>query len=169
MRIVRYIKKFILFVFIPLSSCNPFAPGLDDVIIDQCDRRTFDGFFECFKNAYELQDSTLYGRLVAPDFIFTYIDFINNTEIKWGRDVEMRYTYNMFRQVKSTSLQWNYYIIADTSISDTLASVERAFNLFIFQDDQNVFRGTGSAGLILTRKSKEDFWKMASWYDDSDF
>jgi len=165
----RIIKTLVLFIFIQLSSCNPFAPGLDDVVVDQCDRRTFDGFFECFKNAYELQDSMLYGRLVASDFIFTYRDFLTATDITWGRDVEMRYTYNMFRQVRSTSLQWNYYIIADTSISDTLASVERAFNLFIFQDDQNVFRGTGSAQLTLTRKSKEDFWKMASWYDKSDF
>jgi len=165
----RLIKTLVLFIFIQLSSCNPFAPGLDDIVIDQCDRRTFDGFFECFKNAYEYRDSTLYGQLVAPDFIFTYYDFLDNIQITWDRGVEMRYTYNMFRQVKSTSLQWNYYIIADTLISDTLASVERAFNLFIFQDDQNVFRGTGSAHLILTRKSKEDFWKMASWYDKSDF
>ena len=167
----RPIKILVLFIFIQLSSCNPFAPGLDEVAIDNnlVDRRYIDGFFEWVKNAYELQDSTLYGQLVAPDFIFTYRDFLTATDIAWGRDDEMRYTYNMFRQVKSTSLQWNYYIIADTSISDTLASVERAFNLFIFQDDQNVFRGTGSAYLILARKSKEDFWKMASWYDKSDF
>ncbi|MCH8318261.1 MAG: hypothetical protein IIA88_07160 [Bacteroidetes bacterium] len=164
----RLIKTLVLFIFIQLSSCNPFAPGLDDVVIDQCDRRTFDGFFECFKNAYEYRDSTRYGQIVADTFIFTYFDFINNTQISWDRGVEMRATYNMFNRVKSISLQWNYYIIADT-ISDTLASIERAFNLFIFQDDQNVFRGTGSAYLILARKSKEDFWKMASWYDKSDF
>jgi len=167
----RPIKTLVLFIFIQLTSCNPFAPGLDEVVIDNNlgDRRYIDGFFEWFTNAYELRDSTLYGQIVGDTFNFSYLDFDNNTQISWDRGVEMRATYNMFNRIKSASLQWNYYLIADTSFYDTLASVQRAFNLFVFEDDQNVYRGTGSAKLILVRKSKGDFWKMASWEDKSDF
>ncbi|RYZ44728.1 MAG: hypothetical protein EOP49_26560 [Sphingobacteriales bacterium] len=108
------------------------------------DRRRIDGFFEWFRNSYELRDSTMYGRLLAPEFKFTYLNFENSTEESWDRNVEMQSTYNLFRGTKSITLQWNNFIELDTISFDTLARAERSFNLVIY-------------------------WRMQSWYDKSDF
>jgi hypothetical protein len=156
-----------------LNSCNPFAPRLEEIVLDRDkvlgNPKTIKGFFEWFKNSYELRDTLLFGQMLAPDFRFTFIDFNNNVENYWDREVEMRSAYSMFRQVKSTSLQWNNYVYADTLISDTAASVERYFNLIIVQDDQTIFRGTGSARLHLIRKNSNESWRIRSWFDKSDF
>lgn len=155
------------------TACNPFAPSLDDAVTDPNkllgNRNQVNGFFEWFRNSYQLRDSTLYGQLLAPDFKFTYFDFSNNTEVSWNRDVEINTTYKLFRGVRSTTLQWNQYILADTAFSDTLAITERAFNLVINQDDATIYRGVGSARIVLVRKTSSDPWKMQSWYDKSDF
>jgi hypothetical protein len=156
-----------------LLSCNPFAPGLDEISIDRNkllgDRSTLPGFFDWFRNAYELRDSTLYGQIIGNDFRFAFLDFSKNVETYWDRDVEMKTTHNMFRNVKQASLQWNNYVYADTSLSDTIASVERYFNITIVQDDQNIFRGTGSARLLLKRSARGQPWRISAWYDRSDF
>ena len=154
-------------------GCNPFAPGLDDDPIDPSqllgDRRTLDGFFEWFRNAYELRDSVLYGQLIDPAFRFTYFDFRNNTYVSWDRDTEMRTTHNLFRGVRATSLRWNNYVFADTTGSDTLATLERSFNLNIVQDDQNIFMGTGSAQMQLIRPHAGAPWRLRYWEDRSEF
>lgn len=116
-----------------------------------------------------MRDSLLYGRMIARDFRFTYFDFNNNNLNFWDRDQEMMTTYNMFRSVKSVSLIWNNYVVADTSLSDTLASAERYFNLTIVQDENTVLRGTGSAQLTLTRSGPQEEWRIKSWFDKSDF
>jgi len=169
-------KKFlatIALVFIFLSSCNPFAPGLDNDLIDRNkllgDRRTINGLFDYFKNTYEMRDSLLYGKLLSSDFKFTFFDFNTNNQIFWGRDQEMLTTYNMFRNVKQVSLIWNNYTALDTSASDTLASVERFFNLTIIQDDQRILRGTGRARLTLKRNQRGSEWLIKEWFDNSDF
>jgi hypothetical protein len=162
--------------FLPLlllaNGCNPFAPALDDAIIDRSkllgDRRTVKGLFEWFRNSYEMRDTLIYGQMLAPDFRFTYKNFANNNDEYWDRASEMRSAYNMFRSVKNTSLQWNNYVYADTLTSDSIASVERYFNLNIVQDEQNVFRGTGSARLLLKRDANGE-WQISDWYDKSDF
>ena len=155
------------------SSCNPFAPELDDVQVNREEilgnRKTINGFFEWFRNSYELRDTTMYGKLLAPEFRFTFLDFANSTEESWDRTVEMQTANNMFRGVKSINLQWNNFIELDTMTYDTLARAERSFNLIITHDDNNVYRGVGSALLILRRNSTTDYWIMQSWYDKSDF
>src|SRR5687768_1800710 len=161
------LKRFLPALFVAtLAACNPFAPELDDAVTDPNkllgDRKTVNGFFEWFRNSYQLRDSTLYGQILAPDFKFTYFDFSNNTEISWLRDVEINTTYKLFRGVRSTSLQWNQYIVADTALSDTVAIAERAFNLTINQDDATIYRGVGSARIVLTRKNRNENWKMRS-------
>ena len=156
-----------------LLACNPFSPGLDDALTDPerilGNRRTLDGFFEWFRNSYQLRDSTMYGKILNPDFTFTYRNFSNSTEESWDRNTEVRTTYNLFRNVQGVNLQWNQYLFVDTTSFDTLASVERSFNLIITQDDNNVFRGIGSALLVLNRDAKGQPWRMKSWYDKSDF
>ena len=154
-------------------GCNPFAPTLDDELANPesvlGNRRYINGFFEWFRNSYIQRDSAMYGKILAPDFVFTYINFENSTEESWDRNVEINTTHNLFRNVRSINLQWNQYADVDTLTYDTLARVERNFNLVITQDDNNVFRGVGSALLILRRDNPTDYWRMKSWYDKSDF
>jgi hypothetical protein len=154
------------------AACNPFAPGFDDTAAGPTtlgDRRTVKGFFEYFRNAYQLRDSTLYGQLLTRDFTFTYTNFADNTQQIWTRDVDVLSTYRLFRSIRSASLQWNQYIDADTALTDTTAVVERAFNLIINQDDENVFRGIGTARLELVRPNRAAPWRMRRWFDKSDF
>lgn len=156
-----------------LAGCNPFAPGIDNVFIDRNallgDRASVSGFFSYFRNTYELRDTLLYGKMIAPDFKFVYFDFANNNQTFWDRDIEMQSAFRLFRSIKSVTLLWNNYVRADTASSDTLALVERYFNLTIVQDDQNIFRGTGSAELLLVRGKRGEPWRMRQWRDKSDF
>jgi len=160
-------------VVIGISSCNPFAPRLEDIVVDRNqvlgNRNSVAGFFEWFRSSYELRDTLLYGQMLARDFQFSYLDFTNNNTVYWDRDIDMRTTYNLFRAAKSTSVQWQHYVYADTLNSDTSASVERYFNVTVVLDDQSIFRSTGSARIVLRRKSKFDYWQILTWFDKSDF
>jgi hypothetical protein len=60
-------------------------------------------------------------------------------------------------------------VYADTLSSDTLAGVERYFNVTVVLDDQQIFRSTGSARMQLKRKSKDENWQILTWFDKSDF
>ncbi len=155
-----------------LPACNPFAPALEDIVVDKNavlgNRKTIAGMFDWFRASYELRDTLLYGQMLASDFQFSYLDFTNNNLVYWDRDIDMRTTYNLFRAAKSTTVQWQHYVSADT-LSDTLAGMERYFNVTIVLDDQQIFRSTGSARLQMRRKSAQDFWQIVSWFDKSDF
>ena len=162
-----------LTAWVLFTSCNPFAPALEDLTVDRNqvlgNRKHIAGLFDWFRSAYELRDTLLYGQMLARDFQFSYFDFANNNTLYWDRDIDMRTTYNLFRSAKSTSVQWQHYVYADTASSDTLASVERYFNVTIVLDDQSIFRSTGSARMGLRRRNREDFWQIVSWFDKSDF
>ena len=151
----------IIWSFVLLAACNPFAPALDDQPVGPAslgDRRTVKGFFEYFRNAYQIRDSTLYGQLLTRDFTFTYTNFADNTQQVWTRDVDVLTTYRLFRGIRTASLQWTQYIDADTARADTAAVVERAFNLIINQDDENVYRGIGTARIELVRPDRAAPW-----------
>ncbi|UOQ51321.1 hypothetical protein [Hymenobacter cellulosivorans] len=157
-----------------LAACNPFAPALDDVPTDPNkllgNPVTVQGFFERFRASYQLRDSTLYGQLLARPFTFTFRDFANNVDRSWNRDVEVNTTYRLFQAARTANLQWTQYLpTSDTAFSDTLAYVERSFSLTIEQRDNQTFTGAGSARLVLVRKSRQDPWRMRSWYDRSEF
>jgi len=156
-----------------VAGCNPFAPSLEDLASDRNqvlgNRKSISGLFEWFRSSYELRDTLLYGQMLARDFQFSYFDFTNNNTLYWDRDIDMRSTWNLFRSARSTSVQWQHYVYADTLSSDTLASVERYFNVTVVLDDQSIFRSTGSARLGLRRRNREDYWQIVSWFDKSDF
>jgi hypothetical protein len=162
----------LIFPLVFLAACNPFAPALEDIVVDKNavlgNRKTISGMFEWFRSSYELRDTLLYGQMLARDFQFSYLDFTNNNLVYWDRDIDMRTTYNLFRAAKSASVQWQHYVSADT-LSDTLVGMERYFNVTIVLDDQQIFRSTGSARLKMRRKTSEDFWQIISWFDKSDF
>ena len=160
-----------LLAFGLLASCNPFAPeydenGLADVNL-LGDPTQIEGFFQLFKNGYELRDTTIYGRLFAPDFIFSYYDFDLGQEINWDRATELNISYNLFQSVQLINLDWNYYTQLDTTATE--AFVVRNFNLTIDENEQTSFSGSGRARLRLRREKPGDIWKAYSWFDDSDF
>ena len=161
-----------LMLFVP--ACNPFAPALNEVPTDENtllgNPINVRGFFDRFRAAYQLRDSTLYGQLLSPKFKFTYHDFAANVDRSWTRDVDANTTYRLFRAARSTNLQWTQYQPnSDTLSSDTLANVERSFLLTIEQRDNERFSGSGTARLVLVRKNRNDPWRMRSWYDRSEF
>ncbi|WP_152559850.1 hypothetical protein [Hymenobacter sp. IS2118] len=169
---VGWLTGILLMLTVP--GCNPFAPALDEVPANENDLLgnpvTVRGFFDRFRAAYQLRDSTLYGQLLAPDFRFTYRDFAANLDRSWTRDVDANTTYRLFRAARSTNLQWTQYLpSSDTLATDTLAYVERSFLLTIEQRDNERFSGSGTARLVLVRKNRTDPWRMRSWYDRSEF
>ncbi len=157
--------------WLALASCNPFAPAQDPNGLANVnllgDPTQVEGFFQLFKNAYELRDTSLYGRLFSKDFEFVYYDADLGQEIRWDRDTELSISYNLFQSVLQITLDWNYYSQLDTT--ETEASVIRNFNLMIEQDEQNVFSGSGRARLRLKRERAGDAWQAYYWFDDSDF
>jgi len=168
-----HIIGLVLIALTGMGSCNPFAPGLDDVQVDRVallgNRKTVAGFFQWFKNSYEMRDTSLYGQILAPDFVFISKDFGTGNNNQWDRDTEMRITTNMFRQIRQTNLIWSFYKTADTLDTDTLASVERYFNLSVQLDEANTLQGTGTARLTLARPDTNSPWKVRNWVDIRDF
>ncbi|GAB4412254.1 MAG: hypothetical protein OHK0039_18090 [Bacteroidia bacterium] len=152
-------------------SCNPFSPRYDPDGLANVnllgDPRSIEGFFLLFKNAYELRDTTLYGRLFASDFTFDYYDPDLGQDIQWDRATELAISFNLFRTVLQISLDWNYLTQLDTT--DTEAFVVRNFNLTIEEDEQTVYSGSGRARLRLRRQQAGDAWQAYYWFDDSDF
>ena len=151
-----------------MAACN-----LEEVTLDRAallgNRRTISGFFDWFRNSYEMRDTSLYGQILNRDFVFQSRDFATGNNTQWERDTEMRVTTNMFRQVRSAKLLWTYYTAADTEGIDTLASVERYFNLSVQVDDDNTYTGTGRARLLLTRPDTLSPWRIRTWVDIRDY
>lgn len=152
-------------------SCNPFAPKLAEDALDQADLlgdpASLEGFFLLFKNAYELRDTSLYGRLFTPDFTFAYYDFDLGQEISWDRATELNLSFNLFLSVEQINLDWNYFPPPDTT--ETEAFVVRNFNLTIRENEDTEFVGTGRARLRLRREAPGQPWRAYYWFDDSDF
>ena len=168
-------NRWIILVTVALLSltaaCNPFAPDFDpDGLDDQNvlgDRSDIDGFFQFFKNAYELRDTSLYGKMFTNDFIFVYYDFDAASEQNWDKGQEMGTAYNLFRNVQQITLDWNFYV-ENTVVGDT-ANVVRNFQLTIVENESSIFSGNGRARLRLRRESEGLPWKIYYWFDDSDF
>jgi hypothetical protein len=167
------VSVLIVIVFTGLVSCkkNIFKPRMvkdnNSILSTLGNRRTVDGVFLWFKNAYEFRDSTLYGKLLHPNFRFTYYDFANNTQISWDRGEEMRIQHRLFQNVKNISLTWNNYLQTDTTA--TSAEVIRSFNLLLEIDAYTSYRGTGRVIFTLTRNQADEEWMLLRWFDDSDF
>lgn len=161
----------LFFVLLLQNSCNPFAPkynkdGLND-LNSLGNPISIAGYFKLFKNGYELRDTSMYGRLFAPDFIFEYYDFDKGQNFSWDRTTEMGISYKLFQSVQQINLDWNFFVQLDTT--DTTAFMVRNFNLTITENEALSYSGTGRARLRLKRNYVGDAWKCEYWFDDSDF
>lgn len=160
-----------LLFLVVLTSCNPFAPSFDpDGLSEQSllgDRTSIDGMFEYFKNSYEIRDTSLYGQLFSSDFTFIYYDFDQAAELSWDKGQEMASAYNLFRNVRQITLDWNFYV-EQTFYGDS-AVVIRNFNLTIVENENTTYSGAGRAKLKMRRASEGEPWRIYYWFDDSDF
>ncbi len=152
-----------------MNSCvNPFAPALDESISDEkgliTDQTNVDGVFQNFQYAYSFRDTTIYGDLLAKDFIFTYRDYDLGFDISWGREEEMRVTYGLFQNVQRLDLIWNEII----SITSDSTSIIRSFDLTITFNPTDIIDVDGRINLTL-RKNENNKWQITNWFDESNF
>jgi hypothetical protein len=152
-----------------LAGClNPFAPGLDTSPAESsCNPLTVDGVFQCFQNAYTFRDTTIYGQLVDRNFVFVYFDYDIGVDVTWGRDDEMRTTYQLFQNAQKLDLIWGT-ILSTTSDSNQV-NVVRGFNLTVTWNPTSVENASGYANMTFARNRSIDPWKIVQWRDESNF
>lgn len=147
---------------------NPFAPGRDDSpAVSACDPYTVDGIFRCFQASYTFRDTTLYGQLLDPEFIFVYRNYDVGIDVTWGRDEEMRSTFGLFENAQKLDLIWNSTI--STTAESTQVNVVRSFNLTIVFNPGDIEYVSGFANLTMQRARVSDPWKIVRWRDESNF
>jgi len=155
-------------MFINWSCINPFAPKLDtELSTNLCTgRTTIDDVFCTFRNAYAFKDTTLYGSLIAPDFMFSYRDYDHGIDVSWGREDEMRSTYGLFLSAQSLSLIWNNIISSDTG--GGRRTVIRGFNLTVTFNPGDIERVDGYANFTFMQDEKS-LWRLVHWRDESNY
>lgn len=119
------------------------------------------------KYAYTFKDTSIYGKILSEDFIFTYRNYDLGFDVSWGRQEEMRVTYGLFRNSERLDLIWNNVIL---STEDSLSvSIIRSFNLTITFNPVDIIRVDGRVNLKLSRSSIDDVWYITKWIDESNF
>jgi hypothetical protein len=162
---------FSLMASIAVSSCNPFAPALEegDPYADLFgDPTTVDGFFTNFRSAYELRDVSLYEPLLDSAFVFVYRDFDAQVDRQWGFAEDLAITRRLFRSATFIELKWNQIIARDVTDGTRRARVIRSFNLTVGIDGADVFRGDGNVNFLLTRPDSISAWRLVRWRDESE-
>ncbi len=162
-----------LLVLLLLAACNPFAPSFDDSPLggDSIlgDQRTVEGVFQNIKYAYTFKDTTIYGQMIASDYVYVFRDYERVVDVSWGRDEEMRITSELFRNVQRIDLVWNNIIAESADSTNTRASVSRNFNLTVTFSTSDIIRVDGYVTLSLVRFAAADPWMLARWRDESNF
>jgi hypothetical protein len=150
---------------------NPFAPTLNENIDNNnstiSDQKTIEGVFQNFQYAYIFKDTTIYGKLISEDFIFTYRDYDLGFDVSWGRDEEMKTTYGLFQNTQRIDLIWNNIILSSVDTLD--ANIVRGFNLTITFNPTDVIRLDGRVNMALQRNSVDSKWQISRWIDESNF
>ena len=155
-----------------LTGCkNPFAPALDNRPNNDgatiSDLKNVNGVFQNFQYAYVFKDTTIYGKLIAGDFLFTFRDFEQGIDVSWGRDEEMKTTYGLFQTSQRLDLIWNNEIL---NTQDSLnATIIRAFNLTITFNATDIVRVNGRVNLSLRKDPILGTWAIVRWIDESNF
>lgn len=155
-----------------LTGCkNPFAPSFDEEASNGnttiSDQKTIEGVFQNFQYAYTFKDTTIYGKLVAEEFIFTYRDYDLGFDVSWGREEEMKTTYGLFQNSQRLDLIWNNIILS--SVDTLSANIVRGFNLTITFNPTDVIRIDGRVNMALERQTDNSKWQITRWIDESNF
>lgn len=149
---------------------NPFSPALDNSSNNPSstlsDQSTIAGVFQNFQYAYAFRDTTIYGQLITPDFVFTYHDYDNGYDVSWGRDEEMKTSYGLFQNSQTLNLIWNNIDL--NSQDSSTANIIREFNLTITFSPTDVVTLSGRVNMSL-RKNAQNKWQITNWVDESNF
>jgi hypothetical protein len=149
-------------------GCNPFAPKYDENLSNRSslisDQKNVEGVFTNFRYAYTFQDTSIYGKLLSPNFIFTYRDYDNGVDVSWNRDEEMRVTNGLFHSSENLDLIWNKII----SISDDSTNIVRSFNLTVTFNPTDIIFVDGRVNFQL-EKNKSGKWVLTNWVDESNY
>lgn len=159
-------------MIILLAGCkNPFAPAFDEEANNGnttiSDQKTIEGVFQNFQYAYTFKDTTIYGKLITEDFIFTYRDYEVGFDVSWGREEEMKTTWGLFQNSQRLDLIWNNIILS--SVDTLTANIVRGFNLTITFNPTDVIRVDGRVNMALKRETKDSKWQISRWIDESNF
>lgn len=130
------------------------------------DQSTISGVFQNFQYAYAFRDTTIYGQLITPDFVFTYHDYDNGYDVSWGRDEEMKTSYGLFQNSQTLNLIWNNIDL--NSQDSSTANIIREFNLTITFSPTDVVTLSGRVNMSL-RKNAKNKWQITNWVDESNF
>jgi hypothetical protein len=170
LRLLRII--FLLAAALSGSGCNPFAPGYEESPTGASslisDGKEVNGIFQNMRYAYTFKDTTIYGGLLASNFIFSYRDYEGEVkDVSWGRDEEMRITSRLFENATVLNLIWNN-IIGESE--DSLnADVTRSFTLTVTFNPNDIVRVDGHASLRLARPTSQSPWQIVRWQDESNY
>ena len=123
----------LFYAIVLLTSCNPFSPEIDNTLSQNSfgDPHTVNGFFDAFRSAYQFRDTTFYGKLLAPNFIFSYRNYDRGLDLEWGRDEEMQTTGSLFGSAQSLDLLWGN--VLDSSGTETAYDITRSFSRYCFK------------------------------------
>ncbi len=150
------------------ACLNPFAPGWDNSPAESaCNPQTVEGMFQCFQAAYTFRDTSVYGQLIDPEFVFVYRNYDLGIDVTWGRDDEMRTTFGLFQNVQKLDLIWNN-IITSTAES-TSVNILRGFNLTLVFNPGDIELIDGYANITFRRTRITDPWKIVRWRDESNY
>lgn len=164
--------KYLFFIIIlaagiTLSSCfNPFNPGVDNSTSTEniiSDQKTIEGVFQNFKYAYTFKDTSIYGGLLAPEFVFSYFDYDLGVDVSWDRATDMRTTEGLFTNSQELRLIWNNIVYQEGD--SLLVDVKRGFNLTITFNPNDIINFYGFVDMNLARNSVDDKWKIKTWKD----
>jgi len=161
----------ILFIFACISGCkSPFAPSLDNGESTGSaagDLTKIEGVFQNLQYAYTFRDTSIYGRVLSDNFLFSYRDYDLSFDISWSREEEMKVTHGLFQNAERLDLIWNN-IIASTEDSSE-ANIVRGFNLTITFNPTDIVRVDGRVNLNLKKETSSGKWKLTRWIDESNF
>lgn len=149
-----------------LSCFNPFSPKIDNSSSNEniiTDQKTVEGVFQNFKYAYTFKDTTIYGQLLAENFVFTYFDYDLGIDISWDRPTDMKTTSGLFANTQDLKLIWNNIVYQEGD--SLLIDVRRSFNLTITFNPNDVIAFQGFADMTLERASADDKWLIIRWRD----
>jgi len=109
------------------------------------------------------KDTTIYGQLLAENFVFIYFDYDLELDVSWDRVTDMKTTYGLFTNTQDLKLVWNNIVFQD---GDSLnLDVKRSFNLSIIFNPNDVINFYGFVDMTLSRASSDDKWRLKRWRD----
>ena len=155
-----------------LVMCNPFAPELTDGDIDAgliiTAQKSPKDVLTNFSFAYNFKDSLVYIDLLDSSFIFISKDFNTDpvTDIKWGRDIDIRATNRMFRYFQSLDLVWGRSVNQSFLDEDSLL-YELTTNFQLTIDGGKVYSTITGIALFHFIKKPSGIWKITRWEDKS--